>query len=649
MLRRAGVAAIYGPGAHIPAGGGGSAGGGEAEAGGLTPECLRCEKGFKNSILFHYERMNEMAQSSDEFSGIVTKVLSDNTAQSVLNHLKALESNRDHVHTRWIWELLQNARDASTDSDTKLVTSDELVFKHNGDSFSLEEIAHLIYHGSTKVGNEETIGQYGSGFLTTHLLSPEIDVSGRITDGRCFDFRMKREISSVSDLSESMQDAARKFEDSLSRKPTDGDFTTKFQYPLTDSVFEVVDAGILALKKCAPFILVFNRIFSAINIKTPDDWTSFTVTKRTPLEQANLERIAVLETENGNQKAREYLLAYDDRTSVAIPMESIEDDQGCLPIHDIPRLFLGFPLIGTENFSFPAVINSLKFTPTENRDGVYLGQSSDQTNADNQAAIEDAGKLLIDLIGFVASFNWGSIYLLGRFPSIQPQTWLKESWLRNYLKESLIPEIQRTPEILSESGAISAEKSIIPFTKETEAGVDGIEALWDLLDSIINFRKKLPRRNESDGWRNTGESWAGIIEREVVDLKEILDGSKLAIYVEQNSGHDDQNCGQLSKLQPLLREKVAAVDWLNRLCKFLSDHGFNDVVRTRSIVLDQAGYLDLPASCIKFLPIHAFTARNTGFSGRSSVRLKFTASEDKPHAIFLNLVQGRTESFAKRM
>ena len=62
-----------------------------------------------------------------------------------------------------------------------------------------------------------------------------------------------------------------------------------------------------------------------------------------------------------------------------------------------------------------------------------------------------------------------------------------------------------------------------------------------------------------------------------------------------------------------------------------------------------AWVLHTPASCIKFLPIHAFTARNTGFSGRSSVRLKFTASEDKPHAIFLNLVQGRTQSFVKRM
>ena len=217
-------------------------------------------------ILLDHKRMNEIAKSSDDFSGIVTKVLSDNTAQSVLNHLKALESNRDRVRARWIWELLQNARDASVDPDMKLVacieqSEDKLVFKHNGENFSLEEIAHLIYHGSTKTEDKETIGQYGSGFLTTHLLSPEISISGRITNGRCFAFRMRREISSVSDLSQSMQDAKRKFEDSLSRKSINGDFTTKFQYPLSDNVLGVVDEGITSLSKCAPFVLVFNKNF----------------------------------------------------------------------------------------------------------------------------------------------------------------------------------------------------------------------------------------------------------------------------------------------------------------------------------------------------------------------------------------------------
>ena len=535
-----------------------------------------------------------MAKSSDEFSEIVAKVLSDNTAQSVLNHLKALESNRDRVRARWVWELLQNARDASADSDMELVacieqSEDELVFEHNGESFSLEEIAHLIYHGSTKTEDEETIGQYGSGFLTTHLLSPEISVSGRITDGRCFAFRMRREISSVSDLSQSMRDAERKFEDSLSRKSTNGDLTTKFQYPLSNDVLEVVEAGIESLKKCAPFVLVFNRNFSSINIQTPDGSTSFTVTERTPLENVNLEQIAVLETENENQEIREYLLAYDDETSIAIPVKCDETGQRCLPIHDTPRLFLGFPMIGTENFSFPAVINSFRFTPTENRDGVYLGQDNNQTNTDNQTVIETAGELLIKLLGFTASFRWENVYLLVEFPSIQPQNWINQDWLRNYLKESLIPEIRKTPAILSEIGAIAAEKSFIPFA-EQEMEDKGVEDIWDLLSEIAYFQQNLPHRSEAVGWCNAVESWAHIIECKVVELDEIIDGSELISYIEKNS-KDDQEYGNLMNLQKLLREGVIAVDWMSRFLEFVITYGFQDIMRTRSIIPDQSGFL----------------------------------------------------------
>ena len=541
-----------------------------------------------------------MGKSSDEFSGIVTKVLSDNTAQSVLNHLKALESNRDRVCARWIWELLQNARDASADSDMNLVacieqSEGELFFEHNGGSFSLEEIAHLIYHGSTKTEDEESIGQYGSGFLTTHLLSPEISVSGRITDGRCFSFRMRREISSVSDLSQSMQDAKRKFMDSLSRKSTNDDFITKFQYPLSNNVLGVVDEGITSLNKCAPFVLVFNKNFSTINIKTPNGSTNFTVTERTPLEmeKINLEKIVVSETRNENREVREYLMAYDDGTSIAIPVKCDEGGQRCLPLHDTPRLFLGFPLIGTESFSFPAVINSLRFTPTEDRDGVYLGRGNNQTNVDNQSVIETASELLIELLGFTASSNWRNVHLLGEFSSIQHQSWLDRDWLRNYLKESLIPEIRKTPAILSENGVIAAEESIIPFTKETEERTKSIEFLWNLLNDITNLRKKLPLRNESDGWCKSAESWADTIECEITDLEEIIDGPKLAMYVKKISGCDDQNCGQLEKFRPFLREKIDAIDWLNRLYQFLYDCGFGDIIRNHSIILAQDGYLDL--------------------------------------------------------
>ena len=360
--------------------------------------------------------MNSVVQHS-EFSEIVTGVLADNTAQSVLNHLKALESNRAHVRTRWIWELLQNAQDASAGSNGRLVASieqreDEIIFQHNGDNFSLEEIAHLIYHGSTKVENEETIGQYGSGFLTTHLLSPEINISRRIEDGRHFGFRLRRELGSVGELSKSMQQAAANFERSLSQKTGKDNSTTEFRYPLLLDASEVVEAGISALRKSAPFVVAFNREFSVIRIKTPDGCTEFSVTEGSDLTQPpdltqpRFELITVSETEAGNHKKWKCLLAHGDMASIAIPLESAADGLQCLTIDDTPRLFLGFPLIGTENFSFPAIINSFKFTPAENRDGVHLGQSDNQTNRDNQAAIEEASELLVSLIAYVASFNW---------------------------------------------------------------------------------------------------------------------------------------------------------------------------------------------------------------------------------------------------
>ena len=254
-----------------------------------------------------------MTTGQDEWDDIRTQVLTDNTAQSVLNHLKVLESNRAHVRTRWVWELLQNARDASANTNAELVASieqseNEVVFRHNGGKFKREEIIHLIYHGSTKVESEETLGQYGSGFLTTHLLSSEICVSGQLEDDRGFSFQLKREVGSVDALSSSMQLAEKDFVNSLCTVQPADLFTTEFRYPLRGDASEVVAEGVATLKQCDPFVVVFNREFSSVTIKSPYDVVEFKVIERIPLQQAGLERVAVSETENGNRMYHHYLV-----------------------------------------------------------------------------------------------------------------------------------------------------------------------------------------------------------------------------------------------------------------------------------------------------------------------------------------------------
>ena len=67
------------------------------------------------------------------------KVLTENTAQAVFKHLNSLKSKRMSLLTRWIWELLQNARDTSTNIDRKLVASVEYKWREE------DECGELIF------------------------------------------------------------------------------------------------------------------------------------------------------------------------------------------------------------------------------------------------------------------------------------------------------------------------------------------------------------------------------------------------------------------------------------------------------------------------------------------------------------------------
>ena len=512
-------------------------------------------------------------------------VLTDNIAQGVHKYLNELESNRESMHTRWIWELLQNARDASMGKDRLIATvqclPNELTFLHNGKGFTEREIAHLILHGSTKVENERAIGRYGTGFLTTHLLSPKIDVSGQLNTGKWFNFCLERKPDSVEALDKAMNRAWEDFDPSSSlRVPIPADFTTRFVYPIGSNAVDAVEKGTAMLKQCAPFVVVFNQEFSRIDIKNRGETTCFEVVERLPLDSDGIRQITVAERTSEGCMERKYLLAQRDETSVAIPLESSSDGSVCLPIGNTPRLFLGFPLVGTEDFSFPAVINSFKFTPTENRDGVYLGQGDNDENVKNQEAIEEACELLIRLLGLAASSHWRNAHLLTEVPAIPGKDWLNQEWLRTRVTESLIEEICQTPAVLNEAGdAVAPKKALLPLAQRDTS----VTALWDLLDGGQRNREKMPRRREALGWCNAVGSWARLSEDEPsVFAEAAVEGDKLASRI-------SNECSSLPDLQNWLQEDVCAVEWLNRLYGFLRKNGFERVIRDRRFVPNQVG------------------------------------------------------------
>ena len=530
------------------------------------------------------------------------RVLIENTAQGVFKYLKELDSNRKRRHTRWVWELLQNARDVSPAADNSLTAEvrynpgepGELVFLHDGRGFKMDEIVHLIFYGSTKHESKDTLGQFGSGFLTTHLLSWEIKVSGLLDDEQWFDFPLVREPESVDALYNSMVQAGAKFNASLTRSRPESipdSFTTRFVYPIRGAdAEEAVEAGIESLKQYAPYVVVFNKEFFRINIKTPNETYCFEVPERPALDASGIpQQIIVTENKNENSHEREYLLATGtEKTSVAVPLKSDNSASECLPIEKTPRLFLGFPLVGTEGFSFPAVINSFNFTALENRDGVPLGQSNNEANRTNQAIIEEASVLLVKMLRFTGSKGWHHVHLLANVPPIQPQNGLNTDWLKEHIQPKFIAEIRQTPAVPTQSGKpIEPNASLLPAVENGE----GIELLWDLLNDWWGWSDRLPRRNEAIGWYKAVESWAKVLECEVSEFNESINGEGLASHVDEVSHAPSANTKthRISSLE--LKDGTSVINWLDRLIDFLENNGLSEVVDQYYIVPSQAGFL----------------------------------------------------------
>ncbi|MGH2644392.1 MAG: sacsin N-terminal ATP-binding-like domain-containing protein [Chitinophagaceae bacterium] len=98
----------------------------------------------------------------------------------------------DHTHSRRaIWELVQNARDLSDDCEIEIAyTESDISFTHNGKPFTSNTLLSLIKQVSSKSDDKFTkttdesevpeVGQYGTGFITTHAFGKRFVLNGSL-------------------------------------------------------------------------------------------------------------------------------------------------------------------------------------------------------------------------------------------------------------------------------------------------------------------------------------------------------------------------------------------------------------------------------------------------------------------------------------
>ena len=97
-----------------------------------------------------------------------------------------IRKNGSTSGNRAIWELFQNAGDQAESAEIKItLTNEHFIFAHKGEAFTFDSLCSLVKQVSSQEKEDDIkVGQYGTGFLTTHKFSRKILVNGsmRISD-----------------------------------------------------------------------------------------------------------------------------------------------------------------------------------------------------------------------------------------------------------------------------------------------------------------------------------------------------------------------------------------------------------------------------------------------------------------------------------
>jgi len=441
------------------------------------------------------------------------EVLRENTAQAIQEQLERVCNQSEKYQRRWVWELFQNALDAAAEREgieIRLRLDGNFTFSHNGTPFSTKEILHLIFHGSTKREKEGSIGRYGTGFLSTHVISRKVRVNGVLETDQEFDFVLDRSGQTPGELASAMEISEQRLRESVAPKmKSDGEWTS-FEYELSAATRSVVQNSLHDIRTIAPIVLAFNPRIKRLQV---EDGVScvFSVTREGLSDTSSL---VTVDMASGEGHAHRFIVAEGENTTVIVPLLSNAERPTIASIEGLPKLFVAFPLVGTETLPLPFIVNGPKAKPTEERNGLYLNADETADNQRNKAILESAWAIYADVVNWASQNGFRDLYRLGQIGSAPSLDWLDKGWFDKLAADWLQRSITKSPLVL-----VNAHQHLPPR--------DVLFPKSDNCDLRIRFRDVMeaihgsvvPAAEVSEEWEQIVSNWSLLSRPDGIEIK----------------------------------------------------------------------------------------------------------------------------------
>lgn len=518
------------------------------------------------------------------------------SASKIIDKLKALkDSNSPDTSYRWIWELIQNAKDVVNSSglvDIEIKFSEAnktIEFSHNGRLFTTENIVFLIEQVSSKErsltaeNKKKSTGKFGTGFLTTHLLSEKVQVHGYLQDDgetpRSFQTLLDRTGQDKASIKDAISNSCDMLDNGIECDVDETQMNTKFIYELDEIGIKTAISGLKNLLISIPYVFAFVQELNTITIKVDNFQRVISRGEKVTveLESANVTHVHFSTSRGGKTTVedRYVFVLSSDLVSIATEIKTKDKNRFLLRPHDnLPRIFCDFPLLGTNGFSFPIVVNSPMFNPTEPRDGIPLVQSVREggDSDENRNRIVEAIALYNTMLDYFAMKGYKELYNIVRISEQSEKYWLDVDWVEQVLIDPIKEHIRSTSFIQNSLGDVCPlyddwEEPNIFIMKDENPELR--HKVWELSNRLMPVM--MTQKDEIEHWYNS--LWVSCRNFGVIDLVKKVEGYESISELENHLDCD-------------------AMSWLNELIGLFyhgSDSFFAELGRNPSILPNQHG------------------------------------------------------------